>query len=353
AEELVGDREWKQLEMLSLQDNNITTLEVHVMRQLQSLTHLNLSSNLLIDIPSALSVLYNLHSLQLSHNMISSVTGIHTVLGNLHTLDLSSNRLVMLAGLDRLWALEKLDLRDNRIEDYAEVGRLTALPNLANVWIAGNPFTLLQSDYRTRLFGLFANAHMEIRLDGTQPSFLERINIQSTQDQPALSYAAATTAPSTATANANAWPVAQPAGEEEGEGEGEGEEEEREKKDDKSTKDDEEKEKEKENSKPKPKMAKRVIRLGQSQDTPKSQPQRMSRMAELEQAVVNETLARQSRRPRSRRSRSPGQESTRSNSTHRSLSPLADRSNDAFRRKIEAMRQEAGTEWLRVLQEME
>ena len=40
-----------------------------------SLTHLDLSSNLLVSVPSGLSSLYNLISLNLSDNMIDSVLG--------------------------------------------------------------------------------------------------------------------------------------------------------------------------------------------------------------------------------------------------------------------------------------
>lgn len=135
---------WTQLKMLSFADNSITTLDAEPAQHIRSVSHLNLSSNLLIDIPAALSSLYNLSSLNLSHNMISFTTGINTILGNIQELDLRGNRLTVLAGLDRLWALERLDVRDNRIEDGAEIGRLTALPNIYDIWVEGNPFTKLQ-----------------------------------------------------------------------------------------------------------------------------------------------------------------------------------------------------------------
>lgn len=138
--DVIGQEDWTQLKMLSLADNSLTTLENEPTTRIRSLTHLNLSSNLLIDIPSPLASLYNLTSLNLSHNMISFVTGINTVLGNIQELDLRGNRLTVLAGLDRLWALERLDIRDNRIDDAAEIGRLTSLPNISDIWVEGNPF---------------------------------------------------------------------------------------------------------------------------------------------------------------------------------------------------------------------
>jgi Leucine-rich repeat (LRR) protein len=145
AVDIIGqDTEWPQLKMLSLADNSLTTMESEPANLVRNLTHLNLSSNLLIDIPVALASLYNLTSLNLSYNMISFTTGINTVLGNIQELDLRGNRLTLLAGLDRLWALERLDVRDNRIDDATEIGRLTALPNIQDIWVEGNPFTKLQ-----------------------------------------------------------------------------------------------------------------------------------------------------------------------------------------------------------------
>ena len=144
AADIIGDETWPQLKMLSLADNSLTTLENEPANLIRSVTHLNLSSNLLIDIPSAMASLYNLTSLNLSYNMISFTTGINTVLGNIQELDLRGNRLTVLAGLERLWALERLDVRDNRIEDIGEIGRLTSLPNVFDIWVEGNPFTKIK-----------------------------------------------------------------------------------------------------------------------------------------------------------------------------------------------------------------
>lgn len=106
----------------------------------------------------------------------------------------------------------------------------------------------------------------------------------------------------------------------------------------------------------------RIIRLGQvenkneapilSDDEESKANKYVHRLAELEDAVQQEqVVARRAASVRSRRSKKsanedkPTLESTTSESTRRS--------SDAFRRKIEAMRKEAGTEWLRVLQEMD
>ncbi|CAO3646386.1 unnamed protein product [Cunninghamella blakesleeana] len=169
-----------RLQMLSLQDNNITTLEKEPLQSVKSLTHLNLSSNLLVDVPSALSTLYNLYSLNLSYNMISMVNGINSILGNILELNLRGNRLTSIVGLDRLYSLEKLDIRNNRIEDITEINRLLTLPNFQDLWVAGNPFTETNSNYRIEIFNEFYCHHLEIRLDGTGPSFTEKLQMKST-----------------------------------------------------------------------------------------------------------------------------------------------------------------------------
>ncbi|KAI9308124.1 hypothetical protein BJ944DRAFT_121686 [Cunninghamella echinulata] len=168
-----------RLQMLSLQDNNLTTLEKEPLQLIQSLTHLNLSSNLLIDVPSALSALYNLYSLNLSYNMISFVNGINAILGNIQELNLRGNRLTSIVGLDRLWALERLDIRNNRIEDITETNRLLSLPNLEDIWVSGNPFTENNSNYRIDIFNEFYHHQLEIRIDGTGPSFTEKLQLKS------------------------------------------------------------------------------------------------------------------------------------------------------------------------------
>ncbi|KAI8381423.1 uncharacterized protein BYT42DRAFT_494763 [Radiomyces spectabilis] len=329
------EERWRHLKMLSLADNNLTTLDPEPLQHIRSITHINLASNLLIDVPAALSNLYNLQSLNLSYNMISFTTGINTILGNIQELDLRGNRLTMLAGLERLWALERLDLRDNRIEDAAEVGRLTTLPNINDIWIQGNPFTKTQPDYRVDLFNMFKAADLDIHLDGTKPAFSERRRIVATPVRDGYRAAAA----AVNTEAVKRWPTAQPSaaiG-------------------DTDSANSEQSQKIK-MARPKSKKVKRVVRLGGEEGARETGEDTASkhRLAELEQSVKQEALARKaSRKQRRARSvhRSESSEEEKANRP-RSVSPVSDRHSDSFRRKIETMRREAGTEWLRVLQEM-
>ncbi|OZJ04917.1 hypothetical protein BZG36_02631, partial [Bifiguratus adelaidae] len=168
---------WPRLSHLALSDNNLTSLSKPTMNALHNLTHLDLSHNLLNDVPAEISELFNLVQLDLSYNMISSVLGIYTVLGNVRVVNLRANRIRSVCGLERVWALEQVDLRDNRISDIAEVGRLTNLPSIESIWVSGNPFASQQ--YRVPLFSMFAANHHHIYIDGSSPSFLERRSIST------------------------------------------------------------------------------------------------------------------------------------------------------------------------------
>jgi hypothetical protein len=96
---------WAFLRFLSLCDNSLTFIPTESLLHLTSLTQLDLSSNLLVSIPTGLSSLYNLVSLNVSDNMIDSVQGIYKKLGQVLKIDISYNRLDSLAGLERLVAL--------------------------------------------------------------------------------------------------------------------------------------------------------------------------------------------------------------------------------------------------------
>ncbi|KAF9263434.1 hypothetical protein L218DRAFT_959454 [Marasmius fiardii PR-910] len=168
---------WEWLKHLSLSDNALTFFPSELTTYLTALTHLDLSSNLLVSIPQGLGALHNLVSLNMSDNMIDSVLGIYQNLGQVLFLNLSHNRLESICGLERLHALERVDLRGNLIEESAEIGRLATLPNISDVWVEGNPLVELEEGYRVACFDYFWKEGKTVKLDGTSPSFYEKRNL--------------------------------------------------------------------------------------------------------------------------------------------------------------------------------
>ena len=165
---------WGFMKHLSLADNSLTFFPTTPLPYLTSVTHLDLSSNLLVSVPPGLSSLYHLVSLNLSDNMIDSVLGIYQRLGSIISINLSRNRLESICGLERLTALERVDIRHNVLDESAEVGRLAVLPNIKEVWVEGNPLTEIEEGHRIRCFDYFWKEGKTIVLDGAQPGFYEK-----------------------------------------------------------------------------------------------------------------------------------------------------------------------------------
>ncbi|CAJ0903875.1 13860_t:CDS:2 [Entrophospora sp. SA101] len=165
---------WKNLRQINLSDNALTFIPNEPLIYLTKCTHIDLSNNLLIEIPSGLSQLYNLQCLNLSNNMIETITGIYKILGNVTKLDLRSNRIENLCGLERLYSLEYVNIRENQLIDWAEVTRMTELPEIRQICVDGNPFTEYETNYRINIFKAFKENNKDIILDGMTPTYYEK-----------------------------------------------------------------------------------------------------------------------------------------------------------------------------------
>ena len=170
----VASLKWSFLKHLHLSDNELTFFPADLFPYLTSVTHLDLSSNLFVAVPSGLGTLHNLLSLSLADNLIDSVVGINLNLGQVLSLNLAHNRLESLCGLERLLAVEKIDLRDNLLAETAEVGRLATLPHISEIWVEGNPFVEMEAGYRVSCFDYFWKEGKTVFLDGTLPGFYEK-----------------------------------------------------------------------------------------------------------------------------------------------------------------------------------
>ncbi|KAF3922040.1 hypothetical protein ABW20_dc0106975 [Dactylellina cionopaga] len=181
---------WRFLRHLSLADNSLTSISFASLAPLaNSLTSLDLSSNLFLTVPDALSTLTALRALNLSNNMIDSLHSLtRHPLPAITALNLRGNRLQSLAGIERLPSLERLDLRENKLTDPTELARLTSSPDFREVWIYPNPFVRTHnSTYRVTIFNLFRKTPgftEDISIDAQGPGMMERRQLMERAAEP-------------------------------------------------------------------------------------------------------------------------------------------------------------------------
>ncbi|KAF2820111.1 hypothetical protein CC86DRAFT_125598 [Ophiobolus disseminans] len=170
---------WRFLRHLSLADNALTHITAPSLAPLaNTLQSLDLSTNLFTEIPDSLATLTCLRALNLSSCMIESLHSLgRNPLPAITTLNLRSNRLHNLAGVERLLSLERVDFRDNKLTDPTEVARLTGVPELAEIYVHRNPFCKTHPAYRITIFNLFRKTpgySDDVVLDSTGPSPSEK-----------------------------------------------------------------------------------------------------------------------------------------------------------------------------------
>ncbi|KAK8049282.1 hypothetical protein PG994_011012 [Apiospora phragmitis] len=127
---------WRFLKHLSLADNSLTTIPATSFAPLaNTLNSLDLSSNLFTQVPDCVATLTALRALNLSHCMIDSLHSLtRNPLPAITALNLRANRLASLAGIEKLYPMERLDLRDNRLTEPQELARLTGIPDIREIW---------------------------------------------------------------------------------------------------------------------------------------------------------------------------------------------------------------------------
>ncbi|KAI1840787.1 hypothetical protein JX265_009596 [Neoarthrinium moseri] len=181
---------WRFLKHLSLADNSLTAIQATSLTPLaNTLYSLDLSSNLFTQIPDSLATLTALRALNLSHCMIDSLHSLtRNPLPAITALNLRANRLQSIAGVEKLYPLERLDLRDNRLTDPMELARLTGIPDIREIWVEGNPFTRSHRDYRITIFNLFRKTPgytEDVIIDASGPTYSEKRYLVERVDVPA------------------------------------------------------------------------------------------------------------------------------------------------------------------------
>ncbi|EFN54314.1 hypothetical protein CHLNCDRAFT_135528 [Chlorella variabilis] len=105
---------------------------------LHACRHLALSTNNLDKIGN-LTGLERLEVLSLGRNCLKKLENLEAVAGTLQQLWLSYNQIDRLAGIEKCSQLRVLYASNNRIKDWAEIDRLSALPELEDLLLVGNP----------------------------------------------------------------------------------------------------------------------------------------------------------------------------------------------------------------------
>lgn len=180
---------WRFLRHLSLADNSLTAMTHTSLSPLANTLHsLDLSSNLFTEIPDNLATLTALRALNLSNCMIGSLHSLsRNPLPAITALNLRANRLVSIAGVERLLSLERLDLRENKIQDPMEAARLTGIPDIREIWITSNPLVKSHGSYRVTIFNLFRTTPGfvdDILLDASGPGYSERRHLKERVSEP-------------------------------------------------------------------------------------------------------------------------------------------------------------------------
>ncbi|KAL4907347.1 hypothetical protein BDW74DRAFT_123484 [Aspergillus multicolor] len=182
---------WRFLRHLGLPDNSLTSVSAAGLAPVANTLHsLDLSTNLFTEVPDSLASLTALRALNLSNCMIESLHSLsRNPLPAITALNLRANRLRSLAGIERLLSMERLDLRDNKLSDPMEIARLTSLPEIREIWVAGNPFVKTHPNYRVLIFNLFRRTpgySEDIIIDGSGPGFTERKQLVERAAEPEL-----------------------------------------------------------------------------------------------------------------------------------------------------------------------
>lgn len=177
---------WSSLALLDLSNNpgiDMSSISKQsVSQQLQTVERMSVAYCELDSVPSALTALYRLSWLDLQGNSISDVSDISLRLGGISRLDLSHNQLGDVSGLGRMWALEHLDISFNQLAQWVDISPLRNLPALIHLHIQGNPFTSSATatagddySYRSCIFAAFDHrGDISLAIDGRESNVSER-----------------------------------------------------------------------------------------------------------------------------------------------------------------------------------
>lgn len=171
------DSKWHYLKQLTVSESSISYIMPYVFEPLANLVKLNLSGNLLEDLPEGLHYLHNIKYLNFADNYITNLKKLPLNLKHLTTVNFNNNKLACLDGIQNLLAVQKVDLRRNKLANLDQLKGLVHLvasptSDLNNVFISSNG---LPKTYRADLFNLFNGAKPKnnMKIDDSRPGYFE------------------------------------------------------------------------------------------------------------------------------------------------------------------------------------
>ncbi|CAH6722407.1 putative uncharacterized leucine-rich repeat-containing protein C926.06c [[Candida] jaroonii] len=175
----LDERKWSFLRQLSIIETSITNIPSYIFKPLSNLVKLNLSNNLLEEIPDGLRHLVNIKYLNFSDNYITKLSNLPNNLKQLTTLNFNNNKITNLDGLQNLHSLEKIDLRKNSLTSINSLKPILFLfiknnEQFNNVYLAHNP---LPKNFRIDLFNLLNGIKYknDFKIDDSKPGYFESV----------------------------------------------------------------------------------------------------------------------------------------------------------------------------------
>lgn len=178
-EYILDDQKWSFLRQLSVIETSITKIPSYIFKPLSNLVKLNLSNNLLEEIPDGLRYLVNIKYLNFADNYITSLSNLPNNLKHLTTLNFNNNKITSLDGLQNLYSLDKIDLRKNSLTSINSLKPILYLfiknnEQFNNVYLAHNP---LPKNFRIDLFNLLNGIKYknDFKIDDSRPGYFESV----------------------------------------------------------------------------------------------------------------------------------------------------------------------------------
>lgn len=171
------EAKWQYLKQLTVSESSISSILPYIFEPLGNLVKLNLSGNLLEDIPDGLHHLHNIKYLNFADNYITNLKKLPFNLKHLTTINFNNNKIDDLDGLQRLTSVQRIDLRRNKLSDMNKLRGLVQLvadpiSELINILISSNK---LQKTHRADLFNLFNGGKPmnNVKIDDSRPGYFE------------------------------------------------------------------------------------------------------------------------------------------------------------------------------------